>query len=108
MQERVSIMQGQRDNPGKTNEETRRSRELTEMYGKEKAEEIMRMEKKDPGASRYHQPNDQGEKDADVRSAMQNTSRRAAGETPAPMKGDAERQSEELKKSSDEGKNQSR
>lgn len=101
-------MQEKSNNPERENEEARRRRELTEMYGKEKAEEIMRMEKKDPAASQFHQPADQGEQDADVRSAMQNTARRPGGQTPAPMPGDAQRQSEAIQDSVEEAKNKGR
>ncbi len=100
-------MQEKSDHPERSNEEARRHRELTEMYGKEKAEEIMRMEK-DPAASQFHQPTDQGEQDADVRSAMQNTARRAGGRTPAPMPGDAERQSEGIQDSAEDAGNKGR
>ncbi|MBD3243289.1 MAG: hypothetical protein GF331_22050 [Chitinivibrionales bacterium] len=62
-------MPTKRNNKTKATDDDKRRLELTERYGADEAENIMRMERTE-AASQYHQPPDQGPQPADVRTDM--------------------------------------
>lgn len=91
------------------NNDTReqRKKDLTEQYGKEAAEKILRSEE-DNTLTEFHQPPDQGVQSASAYEAMQEPRRREQTDSPNPVEPDADRNAVEHRDTAEEAADQGR
>ncbi|MBD3346592.1 MAG: hypothetical protein GF401_16170 [Chitinivibrionales bacterium] len=91
----------------KKDKQQERFERLAEQYGKEKAEEMIRMEQA-PGLGGAHQPPDQGTQATQVRTAMKEPERRATERGGRPAEPDADSHRKEHRETAEEAAEQAK